>query len=233
MRLRLTLLICGLYVAAGCTGYNIRVTTYLSHELGFPAPRSDIRVGVVTRSEPAEPLLEAEVKRKIEWLLRDRGYAVGPVEDCDYMLTAFFAIDAGTTATRSYPVYHPGRRTTRHLRTCRGEWITEITRLPGRTTYRSRSYTYFTRHLGMTLYHRQRWLAAGEEDIAEAIAWRSDATSRGDSSDLRRVVDYLLVAAFGFFGEDTGKQVPVSLATSDERVRSLREGVRAKPAGGG
>ena len=220
------LLLCCCGFLAGCASHDIRVTAYLSQDLPFPTAGSETRVGVVTKSSPEEPLLEAEVRRKIEWLLRQRGFEVGPLEESDYLLTAFFAIDSGKTAIEAYPVYEPGRTITSHYRTCRGRWVTRTTFLPGSTTYEPYRYTYFTRHLALTVYERQRWEEAGERDLAEVTVWRARAISRGPSADLRRIIDYLLVAAFEYFGEDTGRQVRETLRDGDQRAKTLRESYR-------
>lgn len=206
----------------GCTSYGIRVTTYLSDDLPFPTAQADVRIAVVAKTEPTEPLLEVEVRKKIERLVREHGYSIGSVDDCHYILSAFFTMDDGTTATGSYPVYHAGGTATTNIYTSSGQWATATTQLPGTTSYRSYSYVYFTRYLGLTLYERKRWLESGEKDLAETIAWRSTTTSSGSSSDLRQVIDYLLVATFDYFGEDTAKEVRRTLRRGNRRVKALR-----------
>jgi len=225
-RTALSLLLSFCAFLAGCSNQDVRVTAYLSEDLPFPAAGSQTRIGVVTKSSPEEPLLESEVRRKIEWLLEQRDFEVGPVEDSDYLLTAFFAIDSGRTVIKSYPVYEPGTTITSHYFTGRGRWVTRTTFFPGRTFYEPYSYTYFTRHLVLTLYERKQWEQAGEKDLADVTVWRARAISRGPSSDLRRAIDYLLVASFEYFGQDTGEQVQVTLPASDKRAKTLREHYR-------
>ena len=89
---------------SGCTKYHIGVTTYLSHDLSFPTADSTTKIAVVTGTDPDEPLLEAEVKRKIERLVRGRGFETAGVDEADYILSAFFAIDTGNMATGARPV---------------------------------------------------------------------------------------------------------------------------------
>jgi len=69
--------------AAGCATYTVRVTTYLSADLPFPSPADAARVRVVAECDPDEPLLEAEVRRKIESLLAERGFEVAAHETPD------------------------------------------------------------------------------------------------------------------------------------------------------
>ena len=51
--------------------------------------------------------------------------------------------------------------------------------------------------------------------------WVGDAKSLGASSDLRVVLDYLLVADFQEFGKNTGKAITVDLKQNDPAVYSL------------
>ncbi|MBN1513882.1 MAG: hypothetical protein JXB13_17835 [Phycisphaerae bacterium] len=227
-------LLCG--VSAGCaTGpttpeYRIGVTTYLADDVPFPPAQANARIAVVTGSDPKEPLLEKEVKRKIEYLIAQRGFGIGSVEEADYILSAFFAIDDGTTATGTRPVYHSGGTSYTQLYTSSGQWATGTTQHPGYTTYQPYSYTYFTRYLGINLYERERWGRSKDEDLADAIAWRATTTSSGSGSDLRSIIDYLLVPTFEHFGDDTGERMRTTLREDDERVKQLRESYRQEPA---
>lgn len=191
----------------GCAAkYHVGVTTYQSPHLAFPPPGLDHRIAVVTESRPDEPLLEEEVKAKVEGLLRRRGYAVGSLNEANYVLAASFAIDDGREHLTSNVLY-----------SSKG-----VTAIPY-------SYTSFTRFLGLDLLGRDRWVRAGREDAPDAIVWRATAYSSGSSSDLRSVIDYLLVATFEHFGEDTGRQVRTTLRDGDKRVRELRDAVRHLP----
>jgi hypothetical protein len=167
--------------------------------------------------------LEAEVGRKIESILAEKGYSVASALDCDYVLSAFFAIDDGHTAVGARPVFHPGGTATTNVYTSRGDWATATTNLPGTTSYAPYSYTYYTRYLGATLYERASWTST-QGPNPETAVWSSHVFSSGRSHDLRSVVDYLLVATFDWFGRDSGKQISRSFAERDGRVKALRIG---------
>lgn len=109
-----------------------------------------------------------------------------------------------------------------HVYTSTGQWATGTTYHPGSITYIPYSYTYFTRYLVVNLYERGRWLSSKEKDLSDAIAWRATTISQGSSSDLRSVIDYLLVATFEEFGKDTGKRKRRTFREGDRRVRELR-----------
>ncbi len=217
---------------SGCarTRYHVGVTTYLSHDLPFPPTSSSTKIAVVTASDPQEVLLEAEVKRKIERLVRARGFDTAGVDEADYILSAFFAIDAGNAKTGATPVYQGGGVSTTRIYTSTGQWATGTTYHPGTTSYVPYSYTQFTRFLGISVYEKQRWLASTEEDLSDAIVWRAATTSGGSSSDLRSVIDYLLVETFDYFGQDTGERKQRTLSHNDKRVRELRDGTSAQGA---
>ena len=212
---------------AGCTRFDARVTAYLSHELPFPLSAETITVAVIAKTTPDEPLLEREVGRKIEALLRQRGYAIKPVGEANHVLVAYFAIDSGNTVSRTYNAYVPGGTAYTNVYTSTGQWATATTQLPGRTEQRSRSYTFFTRYLGTTLYDHKRFVASTAEKKDDGVIWRATTTSSGRSSDLRSVIDYPLVATFEHFGADTGKQVRETLREGDKRVKVLRDSARA------
>jgi hypothetical protein len=183
---------------------------------------------VIAKTTPEEPLLEREVGRKIEVLLRQRGYPIKPVGEANHVLFAFFAVDSGSTVSGTYDVYVPGGTAYTNVYTSTGQWATATTWLPGRTEERSYSYTFFTRYLGLTLYDHARFVVSPSEHKGDAVVWRATTTSAGSSSDLRSVIDYLLVATFEHFGSDTGKQVRETLGERDERVRALRESARTE-----
>jgi hypothetical protein len=217
-------------LTTGCmTRYDVGVTSYLADDVPFPTASKDTKIAVVTGSYPEEPLLEKEVKRKIEYLVAQRGYGIGSVEEADYILSAFFAIDDGTTKTGTRAVHHSGGTSRTQIYTSSGQWATATTRHPGYTTYQPYSYTYFARYLGINLYERDRWVRSREEDSADAIAWRARTVSSGSSSDLRSAIDYLLVPTFERFGEDTGKRKRIALREGDKRVKELRESYRQQP----
>jgi hypothetical protein len=51
--------------------------------------------------------------------------------------------------------------------------------------------------------------------------WIGEVTSAGPSSDLREVINYMLIAAFEYFAQDTGRQIIAVISQADERVQLL------------
>ena len=66
-------------------------------------------------------------------------------------------------------------------------------------------------------------LSQYEEGKDIVPAWKTTVTSRGSSSDLRRVFPVLVGASQEHIGTNTGKQVTVELTETDARVKQVRE----------
>lgn len=218
-------------LAAGCASVESHVTTYLSPNLTFPSSRESNTMAVIAKTTPEEPLLENEVARKVEILLRQQGYETQALGEASYVLLVYFAIDAGNTVSGNYTAYVPGGTAYTNIYTGNGRWAVATTQLPGRTEQRSYSYTFYTRYLGATLYDHKMFAACAGDRKDAAVVWRGITTSAGKSSDLRSVIDYLLVATLKHFGADTGKQVTVTLGAGDKRVKALREAAQAELPG--
>jgi hypothetical protein len=105
-----------------------------------------------------------------------------------------------------------------------GRWGNATTNLPGSYQYVPYSETYFCRFMEMSLYKHETFVTVDKYDKAQAV-WSSEAFSAGSSSDLRLVSDYLLVATFQYFGQDTGQRVQEMLHAKDKRVKALQEAV--------
>jgi hypothetical protein len=52
----------------------------------------------------------------------------------------------------------------------------------------------------------------------EKVIWIGEAMISTDSADLRRIVDYLLIVGFEYFGEDTNRQIVVKISSDDPRI---------------
>ncbi len=88
-------------------------------------------------------------------------------------------------------------------------------RTPGYTTYVPYSYTVYTRWLKLSLFD-----SSFIEHKVDPL-WIGTITSSGRSSDLREVLNYMLVCAFDHFGENTKKQIITELPADDKRVKAL------------
>ncbi len=214
----------------------MEVNAYLSRELAFPEPGL-ATIGVVVQIEPDEPLLAREIASKVGAILEEKGYAVGEAEEAEYVLLCAAGMDPGETRVDYTPVYSGGGYYRTYYQ--RGRWRTRVvtTHLPGYTTYVPYTYTVYPSGLSATLMKKDliRGAPEGEaeaeeeagrppdESLADATVWRCVTLSAGTTSDLRWIVNHMLLATFDRFGEDTSKQLRVAIPKDDERVTLLAE----------
>lgn len=193
----------------GCAAsYNIGVNGYSSNGQTLQIPDAS-SIAVVTDSNAPNPILEKELGMKIEKLLIQRGYNIG-TDKADYYLLFDYGIDSGRTVTDFIPIYHPSAYS---------EYRFWRVHMNGYTTYVPYSAVIYTRWLTLRLIDSK---AYGISQKAEPL-WIGEVASARASPDLREIINYMLVAAFEHFGEDTGRQVTEFISRRDERVGLLME----------
>lgn len=211
----------------GCARVHMSVNAYRSKSLPFPEPGSDATIGVIAQTMPAEPLLNEEIKSKVTTILEARNYVVTTEERADYLLLCMASMDSGITDTGYAPVTSPGRYAYSRVRGRRGRSATVTTYIPGRTTYLPYTCTVYTKGLVLTCLKKDlvRDPADGrnEEAAEEATVWRCVTLAVGSDSDLRWLVNHMLLAAFDIFGEDTLHERQVSMDPNDKRALRLAE----------
>jgi hypothetical protein len=197
------------FLSIGCTGsYTVVVNGYSSTGRDVEIPQG-ASVSVVTDSNVPNPILEKEVAAKIETLMRDQGYGTETATP-DYYLLFDFGINGGQVVTDLVPIHHPGfyyPYRYPHFR-----WF-------GYTTYVPYSEVVYTRWLSLKLIDGKTYRAS---ENAEPL-WIGDVASAGMSTDLREVVNYMLIAAFDHFGQDTQRQIVETIPANDDRVWLLKE----------
>ncbi len=198
----------------GCAAavYHVRVNGYT--DPAAPVPFSPgATFFVIDNKETKNPLLDKEIKAKINLLLEKQGYSIVPFEKADYYL--FFTYGIGTSAGAS--VVMPDYSVEFGL---------------GYGYYSPRSYFFFWP--GYAYYPRyteplyDRWLLLNvvegkhyRETGQFRTLWVGETRSTGTSSDIREVINSLLLAAFAQFGKNTGKAITVDIRQSDPRLRQL------------
>jgi hypothetical protein len=208
------LLILGLALAlVGCApaAYNINVNGYtdLTAPTWIPVGSSFF---VIENQKAKNPLLEKEVKGKINKLLEKHGYQVGTYEKADYYLFFHFGIGQERSLTVAMPDYYPFGMG-----------------FGGGGPYRSYFFVSpFTGYYPYTETLYDRWLLINVVDgkyYRETGKWRTiwagEARSTGTSADLRAVINYLLLADFQEFGKNTGKAISVEIDQQAPMVYGL------------
>lgn len=192
---------------AGCgASYRLEINGYSGAGRSLQIPDA-ASIAVVTDSNAPNPILEKEVATKIEKLLAENGYRVGQKE-ADFYLLFDYGIDAGRTVTDAVPIHRP---------VFYDDYPFSGFYWHGYTTYMPYSEVLHTRWLILKLIEGQAHRASRQ---AEPV-WIGEITSVGTSSDLRELLNYMLVAAFEHFAEDTGRQISVAIPADDERVHLL------------
>ena len=193
-----------IFLGLGCSpSYSIAVNGYSATGQAVRIPQA-ASISVVTDSNIPNPILEKEVAVKIEKLLVEQGYETGSDEP-DYYLLFDYGIDAGRTVTDVVPIHHPGFYQPYPFSSVR--WY-------GYTTYMSHSEVIHTRWLALRLIDGNAYRIS---ESAEPV-WIGEIASAGMSSDLREIINYMLIAAFEHFADDTQRQVTEMIPQNDERV---------------
>ncbi len=191
----------------GCeASYRVEINGYSTAGQSLQIPDA-ASIAVVTDSNAPNPILEKEVAAKIEKLLTENGYRIGQAE-ADFYLLFDYGIDAGQTVTDAVPVYHP---------MIYDDYPFSGFYWHGYTTYMPYSEVLHTRWLILKLIEGRAYRASKNAEPA----WIGEITSVGTSSDLRELLNYMLVAAFEHFGQDTRRQISTAISADDERVRLL------------
>ena len=194
---------------SGCL-YSIRIN-------GFKGTDFDIvkekKVYVYENIQAPNLLLEKEVSKKLKVALKMKGYVpVDNIEGADYVLLSIYGIGPGITVTNVHSATHTNSGINAY--TGKAELVPQV-------KVSTSTNTLYPRFLTMTLYNAKVFtLSQNPEPL-----WIGDIQSNGGSSDLRNVIDYLIVAGFEYFGEDTGEQKKKTMVSTDEQVKKLREEV--------
>jgi len=204
----------------GCaTPYYVQVNAYVDPKTPMPfAPGAAFFV--IGNKDAPNPLLEKEVKEKSARLLEKMGYRLVSFETADYYLLCAYGIGAAQPAF-TMPDYSFGFGI--------GGGV-------GPGYYGRRNYIFGGPFFGgyypavSTERVFDRWLFLSVIDAKHyrdkgdfRTLWVGEARSAGTSSDLREMINYLLVAGFQQFGKDTKKAVGVDLERADPRIKDLEK----------
>ncbi len=204
-------------VGMGCAGtYQVKINGYSDpgSPAGFAPGASFL---VLESSTAANPLLEREIKAKIERLLILRGFSLAPLERADYVLMFTYGIGPSQTATVVAPDWSIGIGGGGGSG-WRGGWGGGYAFFwPGFATYSTAAW--YDRWLLLNVVAAQDYRASPKS----RPRWVGESRSVGTSADLREVVNPLLVAAFSQFGKNTGKAVEADVRLDDPILKELEQ----------
>ena len=215
MKKALFILLC---LSTGCTRIQVGVNGFTPTGTTLQLPPYS---SIVVFEDPntQNPIFEKEIAGKIQKLLNSKGYATSTFEKANFYLLFQYAIDSGRTTTGALPMYHTGGTATVNTINSSGGYSYSTVQMPGYTSYMPYSRTTYTRWLVLRLIDGKKF----QETQKIEPVWIGEITSFGSSSDLRSIVNYLLVAAFEHFGENTKRRVMKILFEGDKRVKLLME----------
>jgi len=198
--------------------YNVKVNGYTD-----PGMLAQVKPGgsffVMENKEAKNPLLEAEVKGKITKLLETRGYSITTFDKADYYLFFGYGMGDPRSVTVVTPDYYGGFGW--GMGYGRGGWggwggpSVSIGMPWG--GYPADSTALYDRWLLISVVEGPAYRT---QKISRPV-WVGEAHSVGASSDLRTVLNYLLVADFKEFGKNTGKAVPMEIGAQDPELAPL------------
>jgi len=192
--------------AAGCTS---AFTVHVNGFSEFDQPiRDKASIYVAIDPNSRNPIFDNQIKAKIEALLKSHGYApAADVEQADYRLAFHAGLDSHRV-TGYAPLYRP------YLGFHDRYWGNYNL---GYTRYVPYFETFYDQWLVMKVF------ATDYDDASEAgkVVWIGEAMTDTSIADLRRVLDYLLVAGFEYFGADTKRQMTIKVAPEDPRITQL------------
>ncbi len=202
-------LVCLSFGAAGCTnGYRVYVN-------GFSELKEPIKPNAafyVSAPDPnsRNPIFDSQVKSKIETLLKLHNFS--PAEDvnkADYVIT--FHIGAQSHQYLDYePFYRPYFFGGYHG----GYWGGYDF---GYTTYIPYYETYYDKWFTMRVLSR----SGSDSSKSGSVVWVGEALISTGSDDMRRIIDYLLVGCFEYFGQDTFRQKSIVVAEDDPAILEI------------
>lgn len=214
IRATIGIFMCTLVFVSGCTTYHIKVNGFSDPEKGSRLVPGSIFV--VENPKAENPIFEKEIKAKVLKLLEKQGYQISNFQDADYYLILAYGIGSGRNVIGALPFHRPGGTAT--METFGPSGMSQSTiNLPGSTSFIPYNRTVYDRWLIIMVVDGKNFRNNNEI----STLWYGEITSGGSNSDLREVIDYLLISGFDYFGVNTGKAVRVQMLQGDSRLQSL------------
>ncbi len=209
----LSLLSIAAFGCATTTTYQVQVNGYTDNAALAPfVPSASFHV--IENKEAQNPLLEKEVKAKIDKLLEKHGYPLVPYDQAEYYVFFTYGMGAPQTVAVTTPSWGFG------LGFGTGYWGPGAGYgfyWPGYGPYYTETQALYNRWLRLNVVEGRYYRETGKSNTI----WVGEARSTGTSSDLREVLNPLLIAAFEQFGKNTSKAVPTQIKQKDPRVENL------------
>jgi hypothetical protein len=193
MRKLYPIILGALLMLTGCT------ETYTVYVNGFakvtaPSP-ANIPIYVVSDSNSVNPIFDEEIKNKISKYLSSQGYVIQNNPAVDYHLT--FQMGILPLLETDYRYMNTGAFGGRHHFHGGFDYYTPYIE------------TVWNQWLRVKLYHD------------DTVIWVGEAATSRHYGDMRSTVDYLIVGALKFFGQDTGSQKALEISAKDPGIAAI------------
>ena len=218
--LNVVLLMSIVTLMSGCsTKYHVHINGFLDAARA-QAITPDACILIVEDEENDNPIFYSEVKHKIEMLLTSKGNTICPPESADYQLLFGYGMDSGRTIRGTRMIHEPSHIVTIRRSNSKGGHSYSNIHIPGSTYSVPYSETIFGHWLTLYLYDAPKTEKAL---VPSKPLWIGEITSNASSSDLREMINPMLVAAFDHFGANTHKRIKEIIVETDPRVKQLAE----------
>ena len=213
------------FFLSGCaTYYAVTVNDYLdTTETPEPIP-AGASFYVLPNENEKNPILDNEIKSKIEKLLLESGYKISSYEKAELYLNFTYSVSSGRRETQIRPVFNVGETGTIQTYKSSGESSTSIITMPGYTSYVPYRITLFTSSLTLDVLDA----ASLRSNKQKKIVWIGENSSTSQNSEIRDTINYLLVAAFENFGKNTERSIKAEISTGDPRIKQITGGAEKK-----
>jgi hypothetical protein len=202
------ILVCFSFLATGCTsGYRVYINGYSEQ----PEPIKPNATFYVEANDPnsRNPIFDTQIKAKIEALLEWYNYVpVSDINQSQYVISFREGMSSHgfyhyMPFYNTYLGFHSGYRAGYSF---------------GYTTYIPYYENYYDQWLSMEVTARNS--TAGSN--TEKVVWVGEAVVGTSNDDIRKVIDYLLVGCFDYFGVDTTRQRSVLIKAKDPRILDIK-----------
>lgn len=194
--------------------YHIQVNGYTEAAAPVLAPGASLFV--IEDAKAQNPLLEKEVKAKIDRLLEKHHFFLAAYDQAQYFVLFAYGMGTPSAVAVAAPNWGWG------VGFGTGWWGPGVgygVSWPVYGPYYPETMPLYDRWLRLTVVEAQPYRDTG----AARPVWVGEARSTGSSSDLREVLNFLLVAAFEQFGKNTGKAVRTHMKQKDPRRQGLEK----------
>jgi hypothetical protein len=202
---------------SGCaTTHAVVTNAYLKTDASAKLPIAQSSTFTVQGNTDApNPLFDEEVRKKIECILVQKGYRLASGTDSDFTVRYNYDVSARTETTSQSQWTTVPTVQTYYVK---GSAYSSILQSQAYATYIPETHTIYLSRLFVKVYQ-----TASSGPSAEQVVWVGDTFYENDDPDLRTVIDYLIVATFAYFNQNTGKNVTVALPEKSPDVLFLRQ----------